>query len=905
MGHGQGAAAVVGRRTELDLLGGVLHNLDRGSGVTIRLRGEAGIGKTTLLDWVAGATDGAVIRLTGSESDAELAYSGLASLLKGIRTLQVKIPIPHAQVLSDAIGSGTTHGQLAVAGATLAAIAAAGEHTPLVLLIDDAQWLDEASCSALAFALRRLPDEPVVAIITERTSVPSRFGNAGFETIEIKGLTVDDALAMLGPGADRDVARRCVDATDGSPLALGELARWLDADQLAGRAPLPIDLPVGNRLAGSFVDRITALDDGAKRAAAVVAAALDTNADDIRSAVDGVSATAADLAACEAAGIIRISDDSIELSHPLMRTAIRDGLVAEALRQAHSALADVVGDADKRAWHLAAATTGPDDHVAALLDDVATVADQRGAWGAAAATWERAAVLSTTVSERHRRLLAAGTSRWNASDPYGAIAVLDEVATICDDPLVRCDAIGIRSEGIAWMIDEDRGVVELAEEADRISTIDPSRSIGLYIRAALHSGLAGRPLDCQRYAQSAVDVATPLDTPMVIAAKAVRAMSLQRLGDREGAEADLDDSSILASLPVEMLDAKLLPILQAVALARLTQERWTETNEMLDLSMVAARHHGLASVLGFSSALQGELFLRRGRLADAVLSSVLDVDLNDTPDLPTASFGQAVLARVEAMLGRAYTARTNAEAAIARARRVGMTVLEIWGLSALGHVALTTGSYAEAAEHLRRLHRLQSDVLDAGDLWYQGDLLEALFAIGAVDEAAEVIEDVTRKAEHSRSRWGAAVARRGRGMLHGRPDDLRQSAEELAALGAPFEQARSLLLLGERHGDHEASRAALRMFERIGAEPWAAQARRIAGPVAPTSSSLASRLTNDELRVAVSIARGRTNREVADELYLSPKTVDAHFEAIMPKLGVRDRDELTAFITNDIEHTPI
>ena len=164
MGHGKGATAVLGRRTELDLLGGVLHNLDRGSGVTIRLRGEAGIGKTTLLDWVAGASDGAVIRLTGSESDAELAYSGLASLLKGIHTLQVKIPIPHAQVLADAIGSGTTHGQLAVAGATLAAIAAAGEQAPLVLLIDDGQWLDEASCSALAFALRRLPDEPVVVL---------------------------------------------------------------------------------------------------------------------------------------------------------------------------------------------------------------------------------------------------------------------------------------------------------------------------------------------------------------------------------------------------------------------------------------------------------------------------------------------------------------------------------------------------------------------------------------------------------------------------------------------------------------------------------------------------------------------------------------------------------------------
>ena len=352
-----------------------------------------------------------------------------------------------------------------------------------------------------------------------------------------------------------------------------------------------------------------------------------------------------------------------------------------------------------------------------------------------------------------------------------------------------------------------------------------------------------------------------------------------------------------------MLDAKLLPIVQAVALTYMSQERWTEAEAMLDVSMTAARHHGLASVLGFSGALQGELYLRRGRFTDAVLSSWLDVDLNDTPDLPTASFGQAVLARVEAVLGRTYSARMHADAAIARARRVGMRVLETWGLTALGHVALTTGNYVEAAEHLRRVHRLHAEVLDAGDLWYQGDLLEALLAIGATDEASDVVAEVTAKADLSRSKWGSAVAHRGRGMLHDRRDELRKSADELAELGAPFEQGRSLLLLGERHGDHEASRAALRIFERLGAEPWAAQARRIAGPVAPTSSSLASRLTTAELRVAVSIARGRNNRQVADQLYLSRKAVDAHFESILLKLGVGDRTELIQLVTRDIEQT--
>ncbi|MEP7045916.1 MAG: LuxR family transcriptional regulator [Ilumatobacteraceae bacterium] len=900
MGYGQGAKVIAGRRTELDLLGGVLHNLDRGSGVTIRLRGEAGIGKTTLLDWMAAQSPGAVIRLTGSESDAELAYSGLATLMTALRELCITVPEPHANVLADAIGFGSTQGQLTVGGAALAALAIASEHGPLLLLIDDAQWVDEPSCSALAFALRRLPDEPVVAVISERSGIPSTFGGTAFETIDLKGLDVDEAIAILGDATDRAVAQRCVDASEGSPLALLELARTLDPDQLAGITPLPADLPVGNQLIGSFVDRVNALDERSKLAAAVVAAALDHAAGAILAAV-AQGGAAGGLEATEAAGITRSAADSIELTHPLMRTAIRDAVGPGAMRDANAALAHVVHDADKRAWHQASATAGPDDSVAAMLEEVAMVADRRGAWAAAAATWQRAASLSTDVAERHRRLLAAGTSRWNACDPYVAIDILDEVVATCADPLVRSDAIGVRSEAIAWMIDGVRGVEQLAEEAQCISVIDPARSVGLFIRAALHSGLSGRPIECQRYAHSAVEVATPLGMPMLLIAQAVRAMSAQRLGDRVSAEADLEGSDIIGALPLDMLDARLLPIVQAVALTLLTQERWCEAEEMLDVSMRAGRHHGLASVLGFSGALQGEMYLRTGRLTDAVLSSVLDLDLNDTPDLPTASFGQAVLARVEAVLGRSISARMHADGAIARARRVGMRVLETWGLSALGHVALTAGSYAEAAEHLRRVHRLHTEILDAGDLWYQGDLLEALLAIGAVDEAADVVAEVTAKADLSKSKWGAAIARRGQGMLHGSSQDLRDSAEELAAMGAPFEQGRSLLLLGERHGDHEASRAALRIFERIGAEPWAAQARRIAGPVAPTSSSLASRLTNDELRVAVSIARGRTNRQVADELYLSPKTVDAHLDAILPKLGVRDRAELTAYVTHDME----
>src|SRR4029079_2390778 len=181
MGTGRGDVVIVGRRTEMDLLSGAMHNLDRGTGVTLRLRGDSGMGKTTLLDWLSTQPGANVIRLAGSQSDGDLAFSGLASLLKGLANLGVQIPPEHAQVLSDAVGAGSSQGQLTVGGATLAALAAAGEQSPLLLLIDDGQWIDEPSCTALALALKRLPDEPVVAVIGERSGVPSTFAKSGFE----------------------------------------------------------------------------------------------------------------------------------------------------------------------------------------------------------------------------------------------------------------------------------------------------------------------------------------------------------------------------------------------------------------------------------------------------------------------------------------------------------------------------------------------------------------------------------------------------------------------------------------------------------------------------------------------------------------------------------------------------
>ena len=337
---GPGTADVVGRRTELDLLGGVLSNLDRGSGVTIRLRGDAGIGKTTLLDWVAAQTTAAVIRLTGSESDAQLAYSGLASLMKSMQASArrgARTTRPGARRRRRArIDARQVDGRRRDTRGTRC-----GERdTPLLLLIDDAQWVDEASCSALAFALRRLPDEPVVAIVAERAAwdrSPSTTQVSRPSSSRVSMSTMP--LRCWGPTR----IAPSPNAVSRPPTA----ARWRSARSsgysitISGPvvAPLPDDL-TGRQPPDSLVRRPHRCPRRGRQASG--GRRCGGARHDRRRHPRGrqpIRRGNADLAAGEVAGIIRSSPESIELMHPLMRTAIRDAVGPGAMREAHAALA--------------------------------------------------------------------------------------------------------------------------------------------------------------------------------------------------------------------------------------------------------------------------------------------------------------------------------------------------------------------------------------------------------------------------------------------------------------------------------------------------------------------------------------------------------------------------------------
>jgi hypothetical protein len=820
-GRRNGPIAIVGRRAELDLLAARLADLALGRGGVLVVAGDPGIGKTTLLDWVSRrARTSTIIRVAGFEAERELAHAALDTLRRRLEAAGVEVPERHARVLDAATTDGPMPSPLAVGNAVLAALAACDG--PLVLLVDDAQWLDAPSAQALAFALRRVSDEAVLVIVAERTEHPTAVGGQDVERLVLGGLGVDAAAQLLGDGTAVGVAARCVAATAGNPLGLVELARTLDDDQRAGRTPFPPDPQVGDRLVQAFASRVPGLPAHTRRALALAAATTEGPALDLVGALSTAGRTVRDLLPAETAGLVRVGDGRIEFVHPLMRVAVREAVGPAAMRDAHTRLA-AVADVERRAWHLAAAAAGPDETAANALDDAAAIAASRGAPAVAAATWQRAVDLSADPERRVERLSRAATAWWDACDGPLALRCADEVLRASTDPATRADATTARAEAIGWTIDCRAGVQVLVDGAAEVASVHPDRAAALLIRAALQSGLAARPVDGLACAEQALRHADR-DGPMSIAVRGVRALSSQRLGDRATAEADLVAGAVLADLPVELL-APALPPLQAVALALLAQERWDDAARTIGVAIRAAHHHGLDGARYFSSALLGELLLRQGRLVDALVAPAPLDAIDPVRPAPTSPFAVAVTARVEAWLGRLDEAKAHGEAAKAAGTRVGLGTLEAWAGSALGHVALIEGRVDDAIDELRRVQAVHGEVVDPGELWFEADLGEALFAAGDHTATAALATNLAARAERSSSRWGLSAARRLRGLVEHDDVALKESAMLAGELGAPLEEARSLLLLAEQFDDLDAGAGALATFERCGAVRWASRAR--------------------------------------------------------------------------------
>jgi DNA-binding CsgD family transcriptional regulator len=879
------------------------------------LRGEPGIGKSSLLSYAATkANEWRVLRASGTESEAELPFAALDQLLRPLHDYLAQIPVAQARALEGALalGAPSPADRFTAAVATVSILAVvADEGRPLLCLIDDAHWLDAGSAEALVFASRRFRAEKIVVLFAARES-EGRFLAVGLPELHVGSL--DDAAAreVLGR-AERKITPptfvKLLEIARGNPLALIELPSSLTEAQRAGREPLSEPLTVGASIEQAFLGRTRSLPAETQRALVISAASDNDELKTLLTALFGLGLRANVLEPAESVGLLVLGEGRFDFRHPLMRSAVYQAASPAERRAAHRTLADaLVGDDQKarRAWHSAAATIGPDEDVAAALEQAGREALARGGYATAATTLERAAHLSVQEEVRARRLLAAGEAFWIAGHSEKANALLIDASSTTVDSALRADIAQMRGRVSLWtgpVLDAHR---RLRDEAERIAETDPSRAAILMAEAVLPSMMSGDVRLALRTAQRASTLAEPLQGFPVVMANLALGQVLALRGDTVEARLRLD--SVRAALgPTDPFGPGAM--LTQIASCLTWLEDYEQARLILTAVVEAARTQGAVVVLPFALAIQSEYDFRVGNFAAAYAGATESVALaNQTHQETEAAFSYVTLARSEAVLGRDEACQAHVRCALDLADRVGARAIHTYAASALGLLNLTLGRVDEAIAALNGLQGLVREfgLDEPATVQWAPDLIECFVQQGMRSQAEEALAAFAEQAHRTRRMWAMAATARCRGLLAPDTDFERHFGEALAwhaRTPTPFESARTELTYGQRLRRsglrikaRERLHSALAAFEAMRAHPWVERARaelRASGErLRPREETVEEQLTGQELQVALVVADGATNREAAARLFLSPKTIEFHLSHIFRKLGVRSRTEL-------------
>jgi DNA-binding CsgD family transcriptional regulator len=900
---------LLGRGLERDHITGLLARARSGTSAVLALAGEPGIGKTTLLDFAKTQAAGAgmqVLRARGIESESEIPFGSLLEVIRPALPLLERIPAPHAAALEGALAlrPGAGSDRFAVGAATLSLLAACAEQAPAVLLLDDAQWLDVSSAQALLFAIRRLVADPIAVLITVRAGDPSLLSGADMPVLQLGGLTSTEA-AQLVPGLAPEAAARLHGATAGNPLGLLELAAT-SQDQDLELAPEGAPVLVSARISRAFLAQSGALGDATRRAL-VLAAASDTgDLPPIERAAAGLGIDLAALADAEGTGLIRLQPGAIEFRHPLARSAIYAAAPAGQRRDAHRALAAALPDRDveRRAWHLAAAAAGLDETASAALEEAGSSSLNRSAYAAAAAAFERAARLSAGGRRRARLLRRAAGARWLAGYTDQARALLAESRAGTGDPglLAEIDELSGRIAARCGPVMRGHAILTAAA-----GQADPEHAITMLAEAALACLYAGNPAEMAATAARALAVlpARPSPRASFLAAMTAGMAGVFGADAAAGARAVHDAVTLAEGEPQLREDVQLLPWL---ALGPLFLRRTGAGRALLDQALQIARARAAAGALPLVLNLIARDHAATDRWAVAAATYQEAIDLaRESGQRTELTFGLAGLAWLQARRGRVAECRASAAEALSLCRELEMGLTRIWATAALGELELGLGDAASAAGHFGRQRRLLAEhgITDA-DLDPGPELAEACLRLGRPEKAAAASADFRSAARAKGQPWSRARALRCTGLLA--PDDeFAAPFEQALALHAQtpdaFETARTQLAYGERLRRarnrvlaREQLRPAAATFERLDARPWADRAH---AELAATGETLRRRtpgaveeLTPQELQIALLLTAGRTTRETAAALFLSPKTVEYHLRHVYVKLGIHARDEL-------------
>jgi len=908
-------ALIIGRDAALTRLRGLVAPAPQSSEVLLVI-GEAGMGKTVLLADAAGRARSAgtrVLSVTGRESESRLAFAGLHQLLRPVLSSAASLPGRQTHALLGAFGLAADPGApdpLLTGVAVLTLLSDLSERSPVLVVADDAQWIDRGSLEALAFVGSRLDAERVVLLVGARGQAPPPGFDRGFPELRLEPLSAADAGLLLAgqPRPPRGQARLQVLAqAAGNPMALIELATVIADDPAASRRWAAEPLPLTDRLSAVITSRFAALPEQA-RAALLLAAVAD--GPDLRAAAShGTGPDARALAPAEQLGLVQVNRTGLQFSHPLVRSAIYHSAPFAQRAAAHRQLAEALRDQpDRRAWHLAAAALQPDEQVASLLEATAAQAQHRGGAAAAALAMERAAELSPDRANQARRLVAAAT----AAVPTGQGDWVQDLAgralEVTADPELRLTARHDAAWALAWSGRRSAALSALLSVAEEASRDRPALAWDALGSAATVAYQSGTPAGRQ-----AVDRALAL---------------LERQGPPfpnqiPGIDVNVLRLWIRASADPIVGRDRLLPCLRKIvgspveepSLWRVASTAWLLDESdlaitLLEDAMRRLRAPGVRGTSGGSLTVLGWAYIDTGRWDEALEVAAEAGGVGEAGNLEiVAASADAITATVLALRADSGAARWHAARALATVDPAECGLVAARARRALGVAALADGSYLQAFTQLSGLFSEDGAPLhNYASFLGVADLATAAVRADRRMEGSDVIEQALSRLNGRASARLEQLIARARGILADPADSEAHFNKALADPAGdqwPFERAQLRLDHAEwlrRHRRINDAKAVLAeavgAFRRLGARAWAeraqAELRACGVPVAraPGQPDALGELTPQQRQIVRLASDGLTDREIGDRLFLSPRTVSSHLYRSYPKLGVASRHQL-------------
>jgi DNA-binding CsgD family transcriptional regulator len=902
-----------GRDAECAALDGLLEAVRRGESSALVVRGEPGVGKTALVDYmIESADDIRVVRAVGVESEMELAFAALQQLCAPMLDRLERLPGPQQQALRVAFGlsGGEAPDRFVVGLAALSLLSEAAEERPLLCVVDDAQWLDQASALALAFVARRLLAESIAVVFVTRE--PSQ-ELSGLPELVVEGIGDRDARQLLDSGLrvrlDERVRDRIVAETRGNPLALLELPRGMTPAELAGGFGLPDAPPLADRIEQSFLRRLQSVPPETRRLLLTAAAEPVGDVTLLWRAAELLGIGADRLAPAESAGLIELGA-RVRFRHPLVRSAIYGAAAQPDRREVHGALAEATdpeADPDRRAWHRAYAAVGLDEGVAAELERSADRAQGRGGVAAAAAFLERAAELTPDPARRGARALAAAQAKFESAAPEAANELL-AVAEMCPlDELQRARLARVRAQIVHARTRGSDAPPRLLDAAKQLEALDPALARETYLEALGAAMYAGR-----LYADSGVRKAAEAARAAPAAPQPPRSIDLvlDGLATRftEGPGAGAPPLRLaLQAFTNEALDGHeeimrwllLCPIVQETAIHELWDDDAWRTLSYRSVRL--AREAGALTTLPVALPHLAGVHLHAGEFGAA--SALIEEAEAITALTGNAGLRYAALVLVAWRGAEAQALEiVNAGLEDATARGEGRVLSLAGYATAVLYNGL--GRYEAAVEGAQR--GCEDD--DQGFVgWSLAELVEGAARCDRPEAAAAALKRLEERTRAADTDWAVGVLERSRALVsEGDVADAlyREAIERLERTRMTVHLARARLVYGEwlrrenrRVDAREQLRAAHDMFSRFGSEAFAERARRELQATGETARKRAhdtrDALTPQEAQIARLARDGQSNPEIGAQLFISPRTVQYHLGKVFAKLDIASRNQLS------------